>query len=66
VLRLATDAKDQGIEVGIPAGRLAVNRLGRDEEETAGARLDVLGLARAEFDRHRATDDVTYVTLAAW
>jgi len=36
LLWLAADAKDEGLEVGIRAGHLAVDRPGRNEEEIAG------------------------------
>jgi hypothetical protein len=45
VLRLAADADDERLEVGIVAGRFAVDRLGRDDEEVAGSRHDALGSA---------------------
>jgi hypothetical protein len=58
VLRLAADTDDECLEVGVLAGRLSVDRLGRNDEEVAGARDHALGAARAEVDRHGPTEDV--------
>src|SRR4029453_7223542 len=57
-LGLAADAHEEGLEVGIGARLLAVDRLSRNNEEVARARLDAFGSARAKFDRYRATDHV--------
>ena len=51
VLRRAADTDDEGLQIGILAGRFAVDRLGRNDEEVAGARDDALGAIRAEVDR---------------
>ena len=56
--RLAAHADDECLQVGLNAGRFAVDRMGWNDEEVTGTRLDSLGSAWAEVGCDRPADHV--------
>src|SRR5690349_20747272 len=58
VLGLAADAEDERVQVAVGARRLAVDRVGRDDEVVARSCLNPFGATGPELDRDRAPDNV--------
>ena len=58
MLGLATHADDKCLQVLIWTGRLAMDRVGRNDDEIAAPRHHGLGPARPEVHRERPTADI--------